>query len=402
MNKSLSLNLKINTTAERIRTAVQTWFGEAVLIPFAATRIIWLLVAWFARYFPTSPTFQRYVDQGGFISDHYLLDIWSRWDSRWYMFIIKDGYFSEPVSVLTTHRSNLPFFPLYPYLVKWITEALPVHVQPGWYLLVGLLISNLCFLIAAGFLYRLIADHLAGETIAKRVLLLIFAFPTSFIFSTFYPESLYLMLCVISLWLAYKGKWAGASLAAALAGVCRPQGILLALPLALLYLQSIGWRPRSLRWNVAWLAVIPLPLAAHFISLYPKTGTYIAPILAQGSWRSGGSVFQEIVRLVQLSPSLNVWQIDAIVWAFFAVILLAGARRLRSWPMAAYALAQLVLPASTGSFMSFTRFAVTIFPIFIILAQMLKRRSFEMFCLALFFAFQVLYFLGWVNYFWIA
>ncbi len=395
--------MKVNAAAERVRTAVQTWFGEAVLLPFVATRIIWVLVAWFARYFPTSDTFQRYVDQGGFLSNHYWLDIWTRWDSRWYMMIINGGYFTEPVSILTTHRSNLPFFPLYPYLVKWITQLLPVErLQPGYYLTVGVLLSNLCFVIAAGFLYRLIADHLADETIARRTLLLIFVFPTSFIFSTFYPESLYLMLCVISLWLAYKGKWAAASLVAALLGVSRPQGILILLPLGLLYLQSVGWKLRGLRRDVAWMAVIPLPVVAHFVGLYPNTGTFLAPILAQGTWRGGGNIFSETAYLVNLQPSLNVWQIDAIVWILFAVILLAGARRLRSWPMAVYALAQLILPVSTGTFMSFTRFAVVIFPIFIILAQMLKRRSLEMFCIAIFFAFQVLYFLGWVNYFWMA
>jgi hypothetical protein len=402
MVKSIALPARLTTLKDRAIAGLRAWYWDAVLLPFIATRLVWLFIAWFASYFPTSATFDKYVAQGGFLTTHYWLDIWARWDSKWYLSIVTDGYLHIDPAKLATHHTNVAFFPLYPYLVKLAgIVVIPTH-SAGNYLIFGVVLSNLCFLAGSGLLYKLIVAHVADEAVARRTLLLIFAFPTSFIFSCFYPESLFFLLAVASLLLGYQKKWLGASLVGGLLALSRPQGILIVVPLALLYMASVGWKVRRIRPDLAWQALIPASLGAYFLSLYANTNTIIAPLVAQASWRSNKNILQDAVYLFNLKPALNVWQIDGIVWGLFAVILLAGAWRLRSWPLGLYGLLQLVLPVSTGTFFSFTRFGVTIFPIFIMLAMLLKKRSLLYLVLAVLFAFQVMYWLGWVNYFWIA
>jgi Gpi18-like mannosyltransferase len=56
----------------------------------------------------------------------------------------------------------------------------------------------------------------ADQKIAHLTILLLFIFPTSFFFSCFYTESLFLVLSVASYTLAYKHKWTLAGIATAL------------------------------------------------------------------------------------------------------------------------------------------------------------------------------------------
>jgi hypothetical protein len=382
---------------QHAKALLQPWVWESVLVPFAASRIIYLMVAWFASYYPTSGGTDLAL--GYNFTQHPLLDMWFRWDSVHYFSIVLNGY--TPSADLARIYSNVAFFPLYPYLVKSIGWILPwVHIPNHLYLLIGLLISNASFLVAAGLLYKLVAEYVADETVARCTLLLVFAFPTSFFFSSFYPESLSLMLALAAVLLALKEKWLLACIAAGLAGVTRPQGILIAIPLAWIYLQSIGWDLRKVRPNLAWFALIPAPLALHFVSLYPSTGSLWAPILAEQAWGRGGDLLARMAAAFQ-PGAIRPFMVDYIAAAVFLGLALATAWKRLPGYLSAYLLIMILLPLATGKADSFMRFAVTIFPLFILLARLLQRRALEMSVLALFIAFQATYFLGWINFFWI-
>ena len=62
----------------------------------------------------------------------------------------------------------------------------------------------------------------------------------------------------------------------------------------------------------------------------------------------------------------------------------------------------ILLALSTGLLVSISRYLLVSFPIFIFLGDKLKRREWFDFATAVFFALQVIYFAGWVNYYWIA
>jgi hypothetical protein len=392
-----SIPLSFSPAAQQIQTLLHSWYLDAVLIPFGATRLIYLLIAWFAKYYLAFDHY--YVARGYFLTPYPLLDIWCRWDSAHYFSIITQGY--TPSADLTKISSNVAFFPLYPYLAKSISWVLPsLHVPLSLYIAVGLLISNVSFLIAAGLLYRLIVRHVADEAVARHTLLLVFAFPTSFIFSCFYTESLFLVLALASLTLALEHRWLWACLAAGLLSVTRFQGILIAVPLVWIYLQSIQWNLRRLRPDFLSMALIPLPVGLYFLSLYPLTGSLWSPLLAEQAWGRNGNLLTNLIGVFQ-PGGIMVNQVDAVVAALFVGITLWGVWKLTPRYLGVYALLLTVVPISSGLIGSFTRYAVVVFPAFISLAMLLKRRSLEMSVLALFMALQAVYFLGWVNYYWI-
>ncbi len=377
------------------------WFWDSILFPFLVTRSIWELVAYFAYgNYVSNPSYPRYIEQGYFLTRIFPLDIFARWDSSWYLSIIRDGY--QPSADLTQSYSNLAFFPLYPYLVKslgWFGLDLP----NAYYILVGVLLSNLLFIAALALLYRLIILELGlAEDSAKRTLGLIFVFPASFYFASFYTESLFLFLAVAGFTFALREKWLQAGVIAALAALTRSQGVALLAALLWLYMEKRGWRWREIRPSVLWFALAPLALLAHFFHLYLKSGRVFALFEAMSAWGriseyNLGDPFRNLI-----NPWLDVFKIDLV----FALLFLAcSVYILFKWPNKAYgifALLMCFLPLSTGLLVSVSRYMAIIFPVFILLGEKVKDRNAYDAIRAVWFALQIIYFAGWVNYYWIA
>ncbi|MDZ4158351.1 MAG: mannosyltransferase family protein, partial [Anaerolineaceae bacterium] len=334
---------------------------------------------------------------------HFLIDLWSRWDARWYLSIIEKGYTVPPD--LTTQISNVAFFPLYPYLIKGIAWFLPDAwaAKASVQLLIGILLSNLCFLAAAGLLYQLISEWTGKEKTASLTLKLLFIFPTSFYFSCFYTESLFLFLSAACFMAAWKRKWWAAGLFGGLLALTRPQGVFIAVPMVWLYMESRQWKVRAIRSDLAWLVGIPAAVAVHFVSLFPLSGSYWAPLLAQRSWRQEGTNLINDIGFIISTPAADVFKLDAFFWVVFFFLAVIAIWRLPSPALAIYTILLLMLPISMGAFTSVSRYLVVCFPVFIVAADMLRNRSFlEKLVTTLLFTIQSLYFLGWVNYYWIA
>jgi len=377
------------------------WFWDSVLFPFLVTRSIWELVGYFAygNYVP-NPSYLHHIERGYFLTRIFALDIFARWDSGWYFSIIRDGY--RPSADLTQSYSNMAFFPLYPYLVKslgWLGLDLP----NGYYVFVGVLLSNLLFIVALALLYRLIIVELGlSEETAKRTLGLIFVFPASFYFASFYTESLFLFLAVAGFTFALREKWLPTGILAALAVLTRSQGVVLLLALVWLYMEKRRWHWREIRSSILWFALAPLALLLHFYHLYLKSGRVFALFEAMSAWgrlsdSNLGDPFRNLI-----NPWLDVFKIDLV----FALLFLAcGVYILWKWPNKAYGLFALLmcfLPLYTGLLVSVSRYMLIIFPVFILLGEKLKDRNAYDAVRAVWFALQILYFAGWVNYYWIA
>ncbi|MEA2457299.1 MAG: hypothetical protein QOC95_271, partial [Thermoleophilaceae bacterium] len=188
----------------------------------------------------------------------------AHWDALWYLQIAQHGYM--PTTLATTPGSTVAFFPAYPSVV---------HVVAGFggaavTLVAATLVSLAAFFAALVVFQRLVTLEL-GQRFARPALLLLAFFPVSFFFSAPYTESLFLLLSVGAFYAARTGRWAAAGVLAAVASGTRNSGVLLILPLLVLYLYGprpdghrralaaargrLGaLRPRySLRWDVLWL-----------------------------------------------------------------------------------------------------------------------------------------------------
>lgn len=223
----------------------------------------------------------------------------ARWDAVWFLTIAQDGYGTPE------HHPQAAFYPLYPLLVRAL----------GWLvgspLVGGILLSLGCFLGALALLHRLASIEL-GERDARGTVLLVAFFPAALFFSAVYSESLFLLLSVGAVLAARQGRWAWAGALAALAALTRNSGVLLLVPLALLFLygpradrpdaalaegegrggtrddaapRRARWRPRHpLTREALWLALAPAGLALYLGWCWAALGDPFAPFAVQALW----------------------------------------------------------------------------------------------------------------------
>lgn len=379
----------------------QLWLHLVKL--FAGSRLILLITAWFASYYQGNIIYQRYLDQGFFLSPKWLIDIWCRWDSEWQLSIVKWGYVVP--EDLTSGYSNIAFFPLYPYLIKLLTFWMPQRFQTeSVYLLIGLLISNICFLLALYGISKL-SRKLFSTTASFLVPVLLVCLPCGFYFSAFYGESLFLCLIVYTMIFAENDQWKWSALCAAFAALCRPHGVLILFPVIYLYMSKRGWDFRKIGRKWLWYLLVPAGICLYFLYLYHLTGDFFAFFKAQSSWGrsltdfSAFSLYFEPLHTRHNRPTT----IDLIMIISSLILSIVMIIKTKNKAYGIYALICTLVLIGTGNLYSMMRYTAVIFPIWIFTSHLLqnKKYAFGLLC-AVFLSVQVLLFCGWINYYWIA
>ena len=282
------------------------------------------------------------------------------WDGRWYEAIAVGGYgdAADPA---------LRFFPLWPMLGRagsWM---------PGLSAGVALVIAaNLAALAAGVLLHRLVVDETGDGRIAQRAVRLLALAPPSFALVLAYSEALYLTLAVAVFLLAGRQRWWAAAAAGYLAGLTRPVGALLALPVAYL-----AWQDRSQRrLGAAAAAAAPVAGAATFL-LWAQAalGDASAPIDRQRELR--GDLVEPVSRLVR-----SAWRgahgdtgelLHGLAAVALVVLAVVAARRL-SRPSAVYAVSSVAVMLAAENLNSLERYALGAFPLVIAAAIMSRHR----------------------------
>ncbi|MFH1538356.1 MAG: mannosyltransferase family protein, partial [bacterium] len=253
-----------NSTIHRLKTVLLLFVATRILVFAAATVINTHLAEPLAE---TSP-----VWHGSTVREGALLEPWRRWDALWFLNVAREGYSYRPDA-----QSNVTVFPFYPLAIHLAGAALGNDV------LAGVLISNLCLLLLTFLLYDLAREE-GGDAAAVGTLLFLYSFPTAFLLTGVYSESLFTMLCVAAFWFARRGRWLPCGAAAMLAGATRLVGLLILPALAAEYLSQRRWKTRECRAVILFLLIVPLGLLLHFACLYNLTGDFFAYFEAQHRW----------------------------------------------------------------------------------------------------------------------
>lgn len=314
----------------------------------------------------------------------------ARWDSVWYLEIAQYGY---------GYPDRAAFFPLYPALVS-------VAGPLGPSLLLGLFVSFACAIGGLYLLHRLVAIDFGTET-ARAVVLIVAWFPSAVVLTAVYSEALFMLTSVGSIYAARIGRWSLAGVVGGLAAATRSAGVLLVIPLLIMYLYGpradrprhgleLGWRPRHhLAPDVLWIAAVPAGVLAYLVYLSVVTGDPMHAFAAQGEWSRlmipfiGGAVlglWGALTAVVELLPGISILQLrpseipeliavrNLILFGFFALAVWALCESVKRLPAAytAWGLSALLLPLSVPALneplKSLPRFMLVLFPLWIALA----------------------------------
>lgn len=312
-----------------------------------------------------------------------LLNYWARWDGAWYSQIATEGYEAG-------YPASTAFFPLYPLLIRAGT------LLGGGPALWGVAISLLSALFGMYFVYR-ISESIYDARAARAATLLVALFPTAFFLNAVYTEALFLALSAGSLWAArVKGNFLLAGAFGALAAATRSLGILLVLPLLFEW-----WRYRRDAGisGPVYVALVPMGFLGYLGYLWARFGEPLVTARQQGEYwdrrlaspvetlsaawsaaKDGAGLLTDPLGLLSTGtagPTLEAS--NALNLGFFALFLaIMGAGTLLLPPgLYLYALllglAGILTPSPDLPLMSFPRFLLGAFPVFLALGAALSR-----------------------------
>lgn len=323
------------------------------------------------------------------VSDNPLVNLPYRWDSGWYLAIAVDGYHWDALAG-STQQQSVAFFPAYPLLMRAGGAVLGARAPSGTRtratlerlrtrtLIAGWLLALAASYAALDSLFRW-ASAVADRRTAFGAVALLSTYPFAIYFSTAYTESLFL-LCVLATFNGMRTGRTGMTGAWGLmAGLLRPNGFLVTVPLAMLAWQQrpSNWRP----WAAAAMPCVGMLIFAGY--LWSLTGHPFAWVEAHAAWGRtrptwAGSVSQpleDMARQGMIGYAMSApYQVVNGAALLLCVSVLPIVWRRLGAPSTLLVLVMLGPPLLAGGLMSMGRVTSTVFPIFVALAQVIPRR----------------------------
>lgn len=291
-------------------------------------------------------------------NDHKVIaiDIWSSWDSLWYLDIAKLGYSNERIpEPLNPGRKNIAFFPLYPYSIKFLA---PIFGND--FILTGVILSNFFLLGSCLLLYKITKIHF-NDKIAKRSVKYMLIYPSSFVLSGVFTESMYLFFMLLSIYLYKTSRYKLVAFATFFASLTRITVITL-VPFFMYLFEKSNNRLLKKLW---WLVGLILGIVVVCFINYKVTGDPFRFVNIQQHWNRH---VENPLYYILIGLNLNVVQLKfAIIWFLFELYLVTKSMFKLPFEYVLLSLGMLFLPF-TSSPLSITRYMAVIFPIFIYLA----------------------------------
>ena len=322
-----------------------------VLVTFVVTRFPLIVIAELAAVIIGQRAGEHVA-----VSSNPLLNVWGRWDAVHYVDISTRGYYG----------TDMAFFPLYPWLISVLGHLTGNHVVSG------LLISNIAFFFGLYYLYKLVEEHY-DRGVAHRAIFYTSIFPTAIFFSAVYTESLFFALTVAAFYNIRRQRWLAAGIIGFFAALTRVEGVLLVAPMLI---EIIVSRKVVTNWFTRAFAVMATGsgLLCYMAYLWVLQGDPLFFSHVQSNWdRKLAPPWTSIthsfhvITTAHVSTTVATQCLELAFTIFMVVILCTGFQAMRR-SFAAYTALSILVPMSTSSLMSMPRFALVLFPLFIVLA----------------------------------
>jgi Mannosyltransferase (PIG-V) len=378
----------------RERVMRRAYVGDAVRA-FVATRLAVFLVAFFSVL-----TIGLSAKPGFILSREPLYNLPARFDAGWYGDIALDGYTWDHTF---QRQRNIAFFPALPMLMRPVgvlfgmnDRTVPRERRMLRALWAGTVLSLVAFLWALYYVARVTAD-LVGAEYADSATLLLAAYPFALFYNVPYTESLFLLGAAGASHHFLRKEWISASCFGLLAGLTRPNGCFVSVPLGILALQQIyqmwsrpsesaSGAPHPGRATLVRLLVAAMPgigMLIFTVFLFKLTGVWFAWARSHEAW---GRTYQGLGPLMTAfgwlrdEPFLQVvgnipFNTLNTLGLIFALALTYPVFRRVGIAWGVFVLVNVVPPLFAGGVLSMGRLSATLFPLFLALATVVPRRN---------------------------
>ncbi len=299
----------------------------------------------------------------------------AQFDAQWYLKIASDGYPYNPhVQNDLTARNRMQnlvfaFFPLYPMLIR-IINFLFASVD-----LSAFITTNLLLISDFISLYYLVSRFYSKELAVKTVWLM-FLYPFSVFFRSFFAEGLLLLLIIWFVYFLRDRRYFISALLLGLSNITKGTAILLNLVFLFYLVRDLKNHRLSPGRFISSLLVTVLPLTGWLVFNYFKTGNpfYFSRVLSSWFVPPPGIPYLIYNLAVFLSffqlplHFMHFSQIDCSTLIILSVLLVSGYKhlnRLLWWT----SFCIFLTPLLVHDLSSYSRYQIISFPVFIYLAK---------------------------------
>lgn len=335
----------------RARAAAALASAAPALGAYASVRIVGLLVFWAA------------ASAAGKDAFHLLAE---RWDSVWYQRVAEHGYSYTVTLPDGAVHSDLAFFPLLPALERGIAEVTPLGLAGA-----GLLVAWLAGLLAAWGIFA-VGARLYGRRAGVALAALWGVYPTAFVQSMAYTETLFTALAAWSLYAVLTRRWIVAGALCVLAGLTRPSAAALIAALAITVAVTLVREYRAgatagiVRRNgrmLAGVVLAPLGWLGYVVFVAVREGSPFAYFDVQAQWGNsidGGAALAAFILGLPLPGALGL----CAALAGLGRLVYLCVRQRQPLPVLVYGIAVVVISLiGSGYFGSRPRLMMPAFPL---------------------------------------
>lgn len=316
------------------------------------------------------------------------------WDAGWYESIAARGY-------VASGTESVRFFPGFPMLARALTWLPGVTAGAA-----VIIVANLATLGALAALGVLVRRDLGDAALARRSVWLLALAPPAYAFVLGYADSLLLLLAIGTMLALRRHRWWWAAAAAFPAGLVRPVGALLVVPVLVEVVRE-QWMTRAATGTEPPTAAT-VPARGGWAGAVAKTAAVVAPLAGAGWYLAWvGAQFGDALLPLRVqqeqghrgaitAPFSSMWHNAVSVvhghhlgsalhipWVVLCLVLLVLAYRRLPASYAAFATAVLAVSLTSSNLDSFERYALGAFPLVIAASMLTARRRVEIIVLVL-------------------
>jgi hypothetical protein len=293
------------------------------------------------------------------------LAIWNRWDALHFQRLAQVGYSGTDIL-------KAWFYPLYPWCVR-LTAYLTRD-----FLVAAFVVSAVASVMAAVLLRRMTGLDFSAN-VARRAVWFFLIFPTAYVLHIGYTESLFLALTLGSIFAARQERWWLAGVLGAFSWMTRANGIVL-LPTLAVEAAHQWFVQKRWRWQWLWIGIVPAGFGVYLLLNWRVAGDPFAflkmrqPLFHMSfSWPWVG--IRGAIGNLHRNPN----QAEIVGGEELFATFLALGCAIVSWiklrpSYATWITANWILLASVTFIESMPRYALTMFPIFILFGLLGQNR----------------------------